>query len=113
MNKCLVKWEEHEPYPQSFKEIVLHRLGNLVLDNNSWNPSKGNDSFSEKSTKYAKSNFYSQKELVSEPKKYLCEDEKDEKSNQGWGVKAIKKRHESLKRFAQEEWDPNQINLGK
>lgn len=107
MNERSVWWEGHEEYPQLFKDIALHRLGNLVLDNNSWNPSKGNDSFSEKKPKYSKSNFYSQKELVS----FLCDDEIDEKGIQDWREKAIKKRHEALIRFAQEEWDPNRIEL--
>lgn len=92
-----VVWGEGAPQP--FREVALHRLGNLVIDTFSLNASKGSKDFASKlGTLTETSGYLSQNELrrfTSHPEKPL------------WDVKAIQARHQHLIDFARKEWNPD------
>ncbi|KKB08816.1 DUF262 domain-containing protein [Devosia chinhatensis] len=76
-----------------FRDVFLHRLGNLVLDTRSTGAAKGKKSFSDRVANYSKSTFVSQNELLT---KYAS------KSVDGdllWDADSIRTRHKDLKQF--------------
>ena len=96
-NERLLRLNEDDAIQRPFKEIFLHRLGNLVLDSRSAGASKGNKPFHE--CPYTESTLRSQQELktyASEMNETLI-----------WDEKAIKKREERIVKFAEEEWLPS------
>ena len=82
-----------EEIERPFRDIFLHRLGNLVLDTRSTGASKGNKAFKDRIEHYSRSTFASQKEIVS---KFASKSDNDELI---WNVESIRKRHLSLKKF--------------
>ena len=93
-----IEWEEG--ILEKFKDIALHRLGNLVLDTTSANSSKGKQKFEDKFEKYIKQSTYlSQSELATWAK--IGED--DVKT---WNSDSVKARHKHLIEFAKQAWNP-------
>jgi hypothetical protein len=91
----LVKWDEAEDEARPFREVCLHRLGNLVLDTVAAGSSKGSGDFTSRIQHYtSRSALLSQGELVS----HFAS--KDSTGNLVWDVAAIRKRHEVLVAFA-------------
>jgi len=92
-----VVWGEGAPQP--FREVALHRLGNLVIDTFSLNASKGKKDFANKLESLSKSSAYlSQSELINfipDPKHLV------------WDVKAIQTRHKQLIAFSSNAWNPD------
>lgn len=76
-----------------FREVFLHRLGNLVLDTRSTGAAKGKKSFSDRVDNYAKSTFVSQNELLT---KYASKSVDGELQ---WGADSIRNRQKDLKTF--------------
>lgn len=90
-----VRWDSSnvDEVEGPFREVFLHRLGNLVLDTRSTGASKGNKAFGERIQNYAKSTFVSQNEILT---KYAST------STDGdllWDADAIRIRHKDLKQF--------------
>lgn len=91
-----VKWDptDADEVARPFRDVMLHRLGNLVLDTRSTGASKGSKAFGERIENYSVSTFVSQKELASR----FATRKEDGKLD--WDAEAIRKRHEVLKSFA-------------
>jgi len=99
ISSTIVEWKDGEQ--KEFQEVVTHRLGNLVLDSKSANSSKGKYDFTDKLTSLSHdSQFLSQGELINWA-------EKDETGAYIWNMKSVKRRHEALKGFALNVWDPD------
>jgi len=97
-----VEWEEKDPKELSpFREVALHRLGNLVLDSISANSSKGKYDFTDKLESLSKnSTFLSQGELIDWAVK-------KEGGVYEWTVESVRNRHAHMKRFALKTWNPD------
>lgn len=80
---------------QSFKDELLHSIGNLVLDSRSPNASKGKKPFPDKRGHFANAPLMSQNELD----KFV-----EDKANPLWNRKAIEKRAAELIKFAENRW---------
>lgn len=93
-----VEWEEG--IPEKFKDVALHRLGNLVLDTKSANSSKGKKEFEDKFEKFIKQSTYlSQSEL--------SQWANSSKNNiYSWNSESVKTRHKHLIDFAKQTWNP-------
>lgn len=90
----LVSWNESDEKSE-FKDIALHRLGNLVLDSISSNSSKQDHDFDKKWQKLSASSTYlSQGEL----KNYISPE------SNTWDVYAIKNRQVKLTAFIEQHW---------
>lgn len=91
-----VSWSDDDP--KSFREVALHRLGNLVIDSISPNASKGKKDFSGKLKSLSENSIYlSQGELISFLK---------DPTVLVWDVNAVKNRHTHLVEFARTTWNP-------
>lgn len=96
LSKQIVCWDETDKL-EEFKEVALHKLGNLVIDTISSNSSKKDDEFDDKWRKFSESSTYlSQGEL----KRFIPEKTND------WALDAIKKRQASLTKFIEKTWCP-------
>jgi len=96
LSKQIVCWNETDKL-EEFKEVALHKLGNLVIDTISSNSSKKDDEFDDKWRKFSESSTYlSQGEL----KRFIPEKIND------WALDAIKKRQGSLTQFVEKTWCP-------
>lgn len=94
LSKHLVSWDVDDE--AEFKDIALHRLGNLVLDSISSNSSKKDHDFNTKWQKLSESSTYlSQGEL----KKFISPETKT------WDITAIKNRQITLTQFIEKEWN--------
>ena len=83
---------------EKFKENYLHSIGNLTIDPQSANSSKGNLEFEIKNSKYfARAPFKTQNELDT----FLV--------RRKWDQKAISKREEKIMGFALDYWNPDKI----
>jgi hypothetical protein len=99
-----VSWNATDD-PKKFKDIALHRMGNLVLDTVSLNSAKQDDPFWDKMLNMQfKSQFVSENEL----RKWAQEDH----GELYWTLGSIKARHEHLLEFAKKIWDPSQYFQG-
>lgn len=93
LSKHLVSWDVDDE--AEFKDIALHRLGNLVLDSISSNSSKKDHAFNKKWQRLSESSTYlSQGEL----KKFISPE------TNTWDIAAIKNRQRSLTMFIEEHW---------
>lgn len=91
--------------PKKFKDVALHRMGNLVLDTVSLNSAKQDDPFWDKMLNMQfKSQFVSENEL----RKWAQEDN----GKLVWTLESIKSRHEHLLDFAKKMWDPAEYFQG-
>lgn len=94
LSEQMVCWNENDE-PKPFKDVALHKLGNLVIDTISSNSSKKDGEFDDKWQKFSESSTYlSQGEL----KGYISEE------TQKWDITAIKNRQEALLKFVNETW---------
>ncbi len=83
---------------EKFKENFLHSIGNLTIDPQSANSSKGNLDFKIKNSKYfARAPFKTQNELDT----FLV--------GKKWDQKAISKREDKIVGFALDYWNPDNI----
>lgn len=102
-NALSTKEVEWDPgVPKLFSEVCLHRLGNLVIDATSSNASKGKQDFSDKLENLTHSIYLSQSELIKWAEK--TEDKYH------WTISSVKSRHERLKAFVLEYWDPTKYH---
>lgn len=95
--KELVKWDDTDT-ERPFEQAFLHRLGNLVLDSISAGAAKGSGGFKARIHYYRNSTLLSQGEIVSR----FATKKADESLE--WDTNAIKLRHNSLHKFAMENW---------
>lgn len=93
-----VCWQDNEE-PQSFADVAMHRLGNLVIDSISTNAAKGKKDFADKLKQLSESSTYlSQGELINFA---------DNSSTLPlWSLESVVKRHQLLIEFAKNNWDP-------
>jgi hypothetical protein len=89
----LVKWNPADSHARPFREVFLHRLGNLVLDNISKGSAKGSGDFASRIPHYARSDLLSQGQIVD------CFASKDSAGRLVWDETAIRTRHASLVEF--------------
>jgi hypothetical protein len=95
-----VVWDGNDLEP--FREVALHRLGNLVIDSVSPNSAKGKKDFSDKLKSLSDNSIYlSQGELIS----FLTDP-----NALTWDVAAIQTRHKKLIDFARETWTATNWN---
>lgn len=80
-----------------FREVWLHRLGNLVLDTRSAGASKGNRSMDSRLCNYQSSILLSQKELID----YSI----NVNGKQTWGPTAIQSREDVIVAFCKNTWN--------
>jgi hypothetical protein len=102
-----VEWEAG--IPEKFCDVCTHRLGNLVLDSKSSNSAKGYYDFTDK-LEYLeqRSTFLSQGEIRDKWAKF------DNESKQYiWTIESVRERHEHLKKFALDTWDPKKHYIPK
>lgn len=92
---AMIRWDPNnlEEAEGAFRDVFLHRLGNLVLDTRSTGAAKGKKSFSDRVVNYAKSTFVSQNEILT---KYASRSISGELL---WDSDAIRNRHKDLKQF--------------
>ena len=96
LSKTEVCWTEGELKP--FREVALHRLGNLVIDSISPNASKGNKEFADKLEHLSTdSSYLSQGELIRFVK---------DRSTPIWDVESVRARHKHMIEYAMKTWDP-------
>lgn len=90
-----VKWDDNDEQEQfrQFREVFLHRLGNLVLDTTSAGAARANNNFADRIAHYQNSGFLSHGEIVST----FASDVDGKKV---WDTNAIRKRHNALVEFA-------------
>lgn len=86
---------------EKFVEEYLHRLGNLTIDPQSANSSKGNKGFKVKNSKY----------FVKAPLKIQNELEDFLPKNKRWNGDAINKRTRKIINFAIEYWNPENVDF--
>lgn len=93
---ALTRWnpKSADEIARPFREIFLHRLGNLVLDTRSTGASKGTKHFRDRADNYSRSTFVSQKEIVTKFASKLPDGSLD------WDEQAIRTRHSVLRSFA-------------
>lgn len=80
---------------QSFKDELLHSIGNLVLDCRSPNASKGRKPFLDKFSQFANAPLMSQNELI----RFVAD-----QASPKWNRKAIESRGAELIKFAENRW---------
>lgn len=98
--ETMVLWDASGP-EELFSDVALHRIGNLVLDSQSANSSKGKHDFSDKLESLSThSTFLSQGEL----KGWASKKDDDELT---WDVQSIKARQSVMIDFALKTWDPS------
>ena len=92
----LVVWNPADPdeQPRPFKECLLNRLGNIVLDTLSTGAAKGNKDFHDRVSHYRNSRLLQEHELVD------VFAEKRENSTYLWTEESIRRRHKHLEDFA-------------
>lgn len=96
LSQKVVSWTEGEEKP--FREVALHRLGNLVLDSISPNASKSNDEYADKLVKLSEdSQYLSQGELIRFVK---------DRTNPVWDIEAVRLRHKHMIEYAMKTWNP-------
>jgi hypothetical protein len=88
----LVTWTEGDQ-PKEFREVCLHRLGNLVLDTFGLGGAKGNMKFEDRIPLYQNGTLRSQNELVG---RFATKDN----GNYIWDIVAIQKRQKVLSDYA-------------
>jgi hypothetical protein len=88
-----VKWDLADAQVRPFREVFLHRLGNLVLDNISKGSAKGRGDFASRIPHYRRSDLLSQGEIID---RFASE---DSTGSLVWDEAAIRKRHASLVEF--------------
>ena len=93
---ALTRWnpKSADEIARPFREIFLHRLGNLVLDTRSTGASKGTKHFRDRADNYSRSTFVSQKEIVTKFASKLPDGSLD------WDEQAIRTRHSVMRSFA-------------
>lgn len=100
ISETVVPWDVFDT-PELFADVALHRLGNLVLDSQSANSSKGKHDFTDKLEALSThSTFLSQGEL----KGWATRGDDGELT---WDVSSIRDRQEHLIEFALKIWDPS------
>lgn len=100
ISETMVPWEFFDT-PELFADVALHRLGNLVLDSQSANSSKGKHDFTDKLEALSThSTFLSQGEL----KGWATKKDDGELT---WDVASIRDRQEHLIEFALKIWNPS------
>ena len=97
LSQTIISWDENDPKP--FKEVALHRLGNLVIDSISPNASKKNGEFADKLESLSVDSIYlSQGELI----RFV----KDRKIPV-WDLESVRARHMHMLDYAKKTWDPS------
>jgi ribosomal protein S16 len=97
--KVTIETAHFEEFTEEFKEKFLHALGNLTIDPQSANSSKGRKPIEEKNSKYfKKAPLMTQNELD------------DFIKNGKWASESIKDRQEKIILFALDYWNPNKVN---
>jgi len=92
----LVVWNPVDPdeQPRPFKECLLNRLGNIVLDTLSTGAAKGNKNFHDRVPHYRNSRLLQEHELVE------IFAERREDGTYLWTEESIRRRHKQLAAFA-------------
>jgi len=90
----MTKWHPEDKEERPFRDVYLHRLGNLVLDTIAMGAANGNAPFVERVPRYLESALVSQTELVTR----FANREQD--GAYMWDEAAIRKRHDLLVNFA-------------
>lgn len=97
----IVEWEIGASKP--FHEVVLDRLGNLVIDSISTNASKGKKNFADKLEWLSiNSSYLSQGELIT----FV-----NDRQNPLWDLHSVRSRHKRLVDFAKKTWDPDSWHI--
>lgn len=91
-----------QEYTEEFRELSLHSIGNLTIDPQSSNSSKGRKDFEIKNSKY----------FIKAPLKTQNELEDFLPDSKKWGKDAIVKRSKAILDFARNYWNHENIEAG-